>query len=110
MKLEEVVYNFPYYFRTNDAENLAAYLADSYTGEVTVWSTGDDFADSNSPDISAEDLAGLKRDGMCLFSVTLRRWTPAVSDWEEGEWKLTYTVIEENGEYKVNDYKLRQIQ
>ena len=108
--LESLVLNFIQYFLNNDAENLETLLADSYTGEVTVWSEGDDIADANIPDVSKEDLDGIKEDGMCLFSVTVRRWNSAVSDWEEGEWKLTYTVIEENGEFKVNDYSLRKTQ
>ena len=108
-KLQEVVYNFPYYFRTNDAENLSGLLASTYDGEVTAWSQGDDLLDTNMPEVSKENLAEIKKDGMCLFSVTLRKWNSAVSDWEEGEWRLNYTVIEEAGAFKVKDYSFRQL-
>jgi parallel beta-helix repeat protein len=108
-KLQEVVYNFPYYFRTNDTENLSGLLASTYDGEVTAWSQGDELLDTNMPEVSKENLAEIKKDGMCLFGVTLRKWNSAVSDWEEGEWKLNYTVIEEAGAFKVKDYSLRQL-
>ena len=65
--------------------------------------------DTNMPEVSKENLAEIKKDGMCLFSVTLRKWNSAVSDWEEGEWKLNYTVIEEAGAFKVKDYSFRQL-
>ena len=107
-KLRETVYNFVYYYRTADTINLKPLLADSYTGDVTV-RIGDDLLDTDVPEITGADLEGIKEDGMRLFSVTMRKWNPGVSDWEEGEWKLNYTVIEEDGEFRVKDYSLRQL-
>ena len=107
-RLQETVHNFVYYYRHGDTKSMKTLLADSFSGDVTV-ELADEFMDTDFLEVTAEDLAGIREDGMCLFGVSLRRWNPAISDWEEGEWKLNYTVIEEDGEFRVRDYSLRQL-
>jgi len=103
---ERVVYDFIYYFRTNRREELKNLLSDSYAGEVTVWSEGDDYADTMAFSVEPEDLAELKKTGSRMFQVGFGKWSFEKSAWEEEGAVLNFTVIQEKGEYKISDYYL----
>ena len=107
MDFEAVVYDFVYYFRANKKEELSGLLASTYTGEVTAWSEDDDISDYSSIHVTPADLEAFKETGSSTFAVELRRWSPE-QGWLDGAWTLTYTVIRENGAYKVSEYSLAE--
>ena len=107
--LQRIVLEFPSAYRDSDKDALAEYLSDSYTGEVTVTDWGDKGVDNFLPDITLEQLKQIQEQGSMEYTSPFREW-----EWETGAGhdlgNLTFTVIKENGIYKISDYTFTPVQ
>ena len=74
---------------------------------MTVWADGEDYGDVGWTEVTLDHMGKIEAEGSCTFEVVVRRWSPEKSDWEEGQWTLSFTVIREKGEYKVSEYTLK---
>ena len=106
--LQNIVWYFPDYFCDGEKENLSGLLASTYTGEITVWSNTSGLDNAFLPDVTLETLEAFKRKGEMEFSVPIQPWSYEQSMYQEAVAVLNFTVIKENGEYKVSDYYLVQ--
>jgi len=98
--------DFVYYFRTNDIEGLRTCLSSTFTGEIFVWSEGDDIADLGAyTNITGDHVKEIEEKGSLIFSIELGKWSYTASAYETAGY-LTFTIIPENGGFKVSDYYL----
>ena len=105
--LEYIVMDFPYEYRVSDAAAIAEYLSDSYTGEVTVMDWGDRWVENYLMDITPDQLKQIQEQGSMEYTVPFTEWVGAeVRD----VGVLTFTVIKENGVFKVSDYTFTPVQ
>ena len=100
--LEYVVTDFVWQYRANNPEEMAQYLASSYTGDgKTFRESGAEAVDSSFADVDIYDLKEIREKGSVTYEVVLWNWNGNMNE-ELG--KLSYTVIRENDAYKVSDY------
>ena len=99
--LQRIVMEFPSAYRDSDKDALAEYLSDSYTGEVTVMDWGDKWVDLFYEDITPEQMVQIREEGTMEYAVPFTEWKES-KQYYQGT--LTFTVIKENGIYKVSDY------
>ena len=100
--LEYVATDFVWQYRANNPEEMAQYMASSYTGDgKTFREPGAETVDSSFADVDIYDLKEIREKGSVTYTDKLWSWNGTVRT-ELGE--LVYTVIEENGAYKVSDY------
>ena len=104
--LELVVMDFVCQFRDGRAEDMAQYLAKSYTGDGKAYENPhDSIMDSSFADVTVEHVKQIREQGSAAFAVKIREWDKEESN-DIGI--LSYTIIKENGAYKVSDYILEQ--
>jgi len=100
--LERVVTDFVWHYRANNPEEMAQYLASSYTGDGKTFREPDaETVDSSFADVDIYDLKEIREKGSVTYEVVLWSWNGNLNE-ELG--KLRYTVIRENDTYKVSDY------
>ena len=100
--------DFVWQYRANNPEEMAQYLASSYTGDgKTFREPGAESVDSSFADATIYDLKQIRETGSASFKVKLSSWNGNMNE-ELGE--LTYTVIRENDAYKVSDYTFTPVQ
>ena len=98
---------FSYEYRVSDAEALAEYLSDSYTGEVTVMDWGDKWVDNFLLDITPEQQKQIREQGTMEYTVPFWEWDGTV---QHDLGNLTFTIVKENGTYKVSEYTFTPVQ
>ena len=103
--LEYTVMGFTYECRRGDAEEIAAYLAESCTGSVEGKDWGFRDIQTFLPEVTPDQIRQIREQGRADFSVRLSEWD-GIEQKEIGY--LNFTVIQENGEYKISDYYLEQ--
>ena len=99
--LETVVMDFAYYFQCGDAEKIAEYLAQSYTGDGKVVDWRERQIMTNYIDVPLDLLKEFREKGSLSISVGVWEW---VNDAQKDLGELTYMVIRENDAYKVSEY------
>lgn len=100
--LELVVTDFACQFRDSCDEGMAQYLAESYTGDGKAFENPNDaFIDSSLADVTVKHVKEIREKGSTTFTVKIWEWNGS-ENLDRGD--LTYTVIKENGAYKVSDY------
>ena len=103
--LEYTVMGFTYECRRGDAEEMAAYLAESCTGSMEGMDWGFRDIQTFLPEVTPDQIRQIREQGRADFSVRLSEWD-GIEQKEIGY--LNFTVIQENGEYKISDYYLEQ--
>ena len=103
--LEYTVMGFTYECRRGDAEEMAAYLAESCTGSMEGMDWGFRDIQTFLPEVAPDQIRQIREQGRADFSVRLSEWD-GIEQKEIGY--LNFTVIQENGEYKISDYYLEQ--
>ena len=105
-RLEYAVMGFAYEYRVSDEEAMKEYLAASYTGDGTVPEWGNRNIHTFFPeDLTVAHAERIRDKGSAEFSVQITEWD-GTQQKELGY--LNFTVIEENGSYKISDYYLVQ--
>lgn len=104
--LEDALSKFEGHYWRNETEEMRALLSSSYTGDGRAYGQDNEDFLGIYYEITFDHVYEIQKAGSLTIEIPYRPYKYEDENWELTKYLLV-TVVKENGEYKISDYKLK---
>lgn len=106
--LELAIGEFVYNYFWDNQEEMQKYLAQSYQGNGVTYNDGEPSYKGMHYEVDFDHVKEIEEKGYCIFEIPYRPYRYEDGDKYKELRYLYVTVVNENGQYRISDYQLKQ--